>query len=98
MEPYFRERKPLKAMVLVLDARRTAGEDDISMCEYAKASHLAVVPVLTKTDKLSRSQYMSSLKKNAAALGMPESAFFPVSSVKKQGLEEVWNRLNQILA
>ena len=97
MEPYFRYRRNLKALVLVLDARRCAGEDDVSMCDYARAMHLAVVPVLTKNDKLSRSACLASLKKNAAALKMPESAFLPVSALKKQGLDDVWNRLNQIL-
>ena len=97
MEPYFHYRSNLKALVLVLDARRCAGEDDVSMCDYARAMHLAVVPVLTKIDKLSRSACLASLKKNAAALKMPESAFLPVSALKKQGLDDVWNRLNQIL-
>ena len=96
MEPYFRERKNLKGMVLVLDARRVPSDEDITMCEYVRAAHLAIIPVLTKTDKLSRSQYLACAAKTAAVLGMPSSALYPVSSTKKQGLAEVMKRIEQV--
>ena len=65
MEPYFENRKYLKALVLVLDIRREPNEDDLRMIEYAKYHHLAILCVLTKADKLSNNQQMNMVFKKS---------------------------------
>jgi GTP-binding protein len=97
MEPYFQQRKQLKAMVLVLDARRVPNDDDLTMCSYARSAHLAIIPVLTKMDKLSRSQLLNNAAKAGQVLNIPAGGFYPVSALKKQGMDEVWQRINQIV-
>ena len=68
IDPYFAKRDQLKAMIIVLDARRVPSNDDIQMVEYGKESHLAIFAVCTKIDKLSRSQMLQNLKKISATL------------------------------
>lgn len=97
IDPYFQNRKQLKAMVLVLDARRKPSEDDVTMCEFAKAAHLAVLPVCTKIDKLSRSQLLQNETLMSRILGIPRDSFLAVSALKKQGTDEVWQRIRQVI-
>ncbi|MEE8807034.1 MAG: ribosome biogenesis GTP-binding protein YihA/YsxC [Lactimicrobium sp.] len=97
MDPYFRYRPNLKAMVLVVDGRRKPNQDDILMCEYGRHSHLAIIVAMTKTDKLSRSAMLTNKRVIASDLSISESQIFPVDSLKKQGTEELFGRIEQVL-
>ncbi len=97
MEPYFAERENLKAMILVLDARREPNQDDITMIEYGRASHLKIIVACTKADKISRGKYLSNAAKIAKVLDLPTNALFPVDSLKKTGLDDIWKELNSII-
>ena len=98
IDPYLSKRDQLKAMIIVLDTRRVPSNDDIQMVEYGKESHLAIFAICTKIDKLSRSQMLQNLKKISATLGIQENALIPVNSEKKQGLETVWEKIDQLIA
>ncbi len=98
IDPYFHHRPQLKALVLVLDARREPGKDDIAMIEYARDAHLAVVIAATKADKLSRGAMANQKFKIAKALQVTPQSIYPVDSLKKTGLDEVWTRLNEIIS
>ncbi len=97
IDPYFAHRDQLKAMVIVLDARRVPSQDDITMVTYGKESHLAIYAVCTKIDKLSRSQLLQNMKKISEVLEIPQVSLIPVNSAKKQGMDTVWEKLNQLL-
>ncbi|MBR2066833.1 MAG: YihA family ribosome biogenesis GTP-binding protein [Solobacterium sp.] len=96
METYFHERQNLKGLILVLDARRDPSEDDLSMIEYAKAMHLAILIVCTKADKLSKNALHNQIFKIAQKLDIPKTAFYPVSSLQKEGLNDVWKAIQEI--
>lgn len=97
LDPYFAYRTQLRALVLVLDIRRIPNEDDQLMIDYAKQSHLAILIACVKSDKVSRSQQMSAIAKISKTLQIPTSSFIPCSSLKKEGIDQVWNKLNEIL-
>ena len=97
MEPYFRQRKNLKAMVIVLDIRRTPNSDDCIMVDYARNAHIAVIAVCTKSDKLSRSQQMLQIGKISAALGISASQCCICSSLKKTGMEGIWEQIGRVI-
>ena len=92
IDPYFAKRDQLKAMIIVLDARRVPSNDDIQMVEYGKESHLAIFAVCTKIDKM-----LQNLKKISMTLGIQENALIPVNAEKKQGLEVVWEKIDQLI-
>ncbi|QRG87406.1 ribosome biogenesis GTP-binding protein YihA/YsxC [Bulleidia sp. zg-1006] len=98
MEPYFAKRENLKAVVLVLDARRKPSEEDISMVEYAKTNHLAILAVCTKKDKLSYGQLKNQQFAIAKELKLNANSFLAVDSLKKQGMDEVWDKINETLS
>ena len=54
MDGYFSLRKP-HLMLILVDVRRGVGADDETMIEFAQFNNLEYALVLTKTDKLSRS-------------------------------------------
>ena len=93
IDPYFKERDTLKAMVIVLDSRRIPSKDDITMVEYAKAQHLPIIAVCTKKDKLSNNQLQSSLAKISKELNIPRINLKPCSSTSKLGLEDIWEEI-----
>lgn len=98
MEPYFEKRSNLKAMVLVLDCRRTPSREDIAMVDYAKANHLAILVVCTKKDKLSYGKLKNQQFMIAKELKLNASSFLAVDSVKKQGIDEVWHKIHETLS
>ena len=90
------EREQLKALVLVLDIRRTPSEDDLTMMEYARANHLKVIPVCMKADKLSRGAGISAMAKIAKALDVPAASIYPVSGTKTTGTDAVFQAIESI--
>ncbi len=98
IDPYFRSRKQLKGLILVADIRRTPNEDDITMVDFAKRSHLSVLIACTKADKVSRSQAMQSMKKIAETLGVSSRVLIPVSSIKKDGMDQLWEKIDSLVA
>ena len=97
IDPYFRKRKQLKAMVLVADVRRVPNEDDITMVDYARRSHLAILIACTKTDKLGQGAVKTNMKKIAETLGVPERLLVPVASLKKQGMDQLWEKIDALV-
>lgn len=95
IDPYFKEREQLKAMVLVIDCRRVPNQDDIAMIEYAKHAHLAILVVLTKVDKLTRSAMLQNCTKIANTLQVNKSVLLPYNGLNKQGIDEIWERIHQ---
>lgn len=97
LDPYFRERAQLKGLILVLDIRRIPDEDDLTMLDYARKAHLACLVVCVKADKLSRNQQINQIRKISQVLSVPQTSLLPVSSTKKTGLDEVWDRIDQLV-
>jgi GTP-binding protein len=97
IDPYFRYRKQLKGLVLVADARRVPNDDDITMIEYGKASHLSIIVACTKADKLSRSQLSRSMNVIADTLGVSRSNLIACSSTDKAGMDDLWMKIDQLI-
>ena len=98
IDPYFHKRKQLKGMVLVMDARREPNDDDLLMIDYGRKAHLNILIVCTKSDKLSRSQLISSKRRIAQTLGINETAVTAVDSIKRVGMDDVWKRIDEMIS
>ena len=96
IDPYFRNRNALKGMVLVADARREPSKDDLTMIEYGRANHLAIIIALTKADKLSKSQLNRSVQINANQFKVSPKAIIPCASLKKEGMDALWEKIEQM--
>jgi GTP-binding protein len=69
LENYFQKRGSLRGMMLAVDSRRGLGELDLQMLEWTRALGRPVHVLLTKSDKLTRSQAAIVLREATAAAG-----------------------------
>lgn len=98
IDPYFKHRPQLKGMILVADIRRVPNDDDVTMVEYAKKSHLAILVACTKADKVSHGAAVTSMRKIADTLGLNVRLCVPVASLKKQGTDQLWEKIDEMIA
>ena len=66
MSDYFSKRKSLKAAVLFMDIRHPLKELDLQIIELCRKNAIDLIPVLTKSDKLSN-QKIALAKKNVSS-------------------------------
>ncbi|MEW4983933.1 MAG: ribosome biogenesis GTP-binding protein YihA/YsxC [Cycloclasticus sp.] len=99
LERYLEKRKALNGLVLLVDIRRSLGEFDIQMIDYAAHLNLDVFVALTKADKLNRNGAKNTLfavqklLKDSTANVQVEL----FSSLKKEGIEQIHNWLDEHL-
>ncbi|HTY48160.1 MAG TPA: ribosome biogenesis GTP-binding protein YihA/YsxC [Steroidobacteraceae bacterium] len=92
-----RLRGSLKGLFLVADSRRGVLEPDLDLISWAEPEVRPVHVLLTKADKLSRSQSQQVLAaaRKALAPGVSVQLF---SALKRVGIEEAQDKLAQWLA
>lgn len=101
IDKYLRERDSLRAVVLIMDSRHPLKEFDQLMLAYCRDIGLACHCLLTKADKLSRSEgarTLAQVRKEIAAVESDASAQL-FSALAKTGLDEargiLWEHLNE---
>ncbi len=94
IETYLATRATLKALVLIMDSRRTPGAEESVLVDRLGLQPVATILVLTKIDKLSRSQQQASVRRAAAALRVAPGDIVSFSAKTRQGREEVWRRID----
>ncbi|MFV3407017.1 ribosome biogenesis GTP-binding protein YihA/YsxC [Bdellovibrio bacteriovorus] len=87
IETYLMNREQLRGLLLVMDIRRSWTEDEELLKEFSERRGFPLAVVLTKADKMSRSQMLQAVAKVKKASGL--SAVFGVSSLKKEGQDAV---------
>jgi GTP-binding protein len=100
IDAYLRERESLRAIVLIMDSRHPLKEFDRQMLAYCHEASLACHVLLTKSDKLSRSEgalALASVRKECAAHGWQATAQL-FSALKKTGLDDARAVLAGLLA
>ncbi|WP_300618220.1 ribosome biogenesis GTP-binding protein YihA/YsxC [Dokdonella sp.] len=90
IDKYLRERMSLKGLVLVMDSRHPLKEFDCDMLAFGAASGRPCHCLLTKSDKLSRSEGGRTLAavRKALAAEFPQASAQLFSSTAKTGLDE----------
>ena len=96
MEAYFSARQSLRGVVVVVDARRGLGETDQRMLDFARSLRVPAHVLLSKSDKLKRSQASQAL--SAARREAPGDAEVQLFSAKSgQGLDQARAILENLL-
>lgn len=93
---YVEARESLAGLVIVMDARRPMTDFDVQMLEWAHANGLPAHVLLTKADKLNRSEATTTFRKVTAALPEGDTAQL-FSAVTKAGVDEARARVLQML-
>ncbi len=97
MRTYLERRECLKAVVFILDIRRTPREEDIQMIDWLEEFEVPTIPVITKIDKLKRSQRDKQIREIAELTGLPRDAFSLFSALTREGKEDIWERIEDAL-
>lgn len=95
---YLEMRENLRAVVFILDIRRVPGEEDIQMLDWLEEFGVPTIPVVTKLDKVNRSQRERQLKQIALATGLDKEVFSLFSAQTKEGRDDIWERIEDAMA
>ena len=99
MEGYFKSGRNIKNVFQLIDMRHNPSDFDITMLEFLKAMEIPCSVILTKSDKLNRSEFLS----NEQAIGevvreiLPECKIFTFSSLNGNGVEELRAYLESLI-
>lgn len=86
---YLESADALKLIFLLLDVRRTPGEHDLQMHEWARSMGFEERIVLTKSDKLSNNQLAAARRDISRELDIDEAQFIAASVVTKKGIDQI---------
>lgn len=90
MEGYFASDRNIKLVVVLTDMRRSITKDDINMIEYLAHNNFNFAVVMTKSDKLNKTEYAKRLKEIQVELeGFNPVAVIPFSSLNGDGRDEL---------
>lgn len=89
MNDYFVDNAKLKLVLVLLDSRLMPTELDKQMFDYLAENEIPAVVILTKTDKISRSELNNSINKISKEIRFNKDLIVPTSASKKIGVEAV---------
>ena len=90
LERYLKECSSLKALVLLVDSRLPPQALDINLVEYAQGLGLAIIPVLTKSDKCRQRELNARI---AEWTGLAKRRPVVTSAAQRRGMANLWNAL-----
>ena len=98
IERYLQKSVMLKCVFLLIDIRHEPSANDQLMADWIQSNGFVPVILATKADKLNRSQIPRQIKLVREGLGLEKgSTVIPFSSVTKQGREEIWALIEQMM-
>ena len=84
---YFKNRKALKAVLIFMDIRHPLKPIDLEMIELCESFDVAYIPVLTKSDKVSKNILMKTVQQLSKATNAIE--VLAISSSKETGIDKL---------
>jgi GTP-binding protein len=97
IETYLSTRQTLRGVVLIMDIRRTPGLQETNFIEWLHHYNNPCVLVLTKVDKLSKTNRIKQRRANANALGVDVDDLILFSAKSRQGKDAVWGAIDQLV-
>ena len=93
----FRSRQ-LKGVFLLIDIRHEPSANDRQMYDWIVYQGYDPIIIATKLDKIKRSQVQKHVKMIKEGLQVkPGTPILPYSAQTKQGREEIWNFMDELL-
>jgi len=96
IESYLSERKTLAGVLLLIDVRRGAQEDELDFVPWLEARETPIVVALTKADKLAKNKRMLEVSKAKKALGLKRDPI-AVSAQTGDGIDPLWRAVLGLL-
>ena len=89
IETYLTSREALIGCLLLFDIRRIPNDDDLDLWVWLRHFGFTVIPVITKSDKLSAQKGRNQLKRIANVLEVPLEALVVTSSKTHKGRDKL---------
>ena len=89
LDDYFNNTHNLKLVLLLIDCRHLPSELDVMMLNYLVELNIPYQIVLTKADKLSKSQLVKNINDISNSIRHNKNMFISTSADKKQGAEQI---------
>ena len=98
IERYLKSSKQLKIIFLLIDIRHEPSANDRNMYEWIVYNGFEPIIIVTKLDKINRSQKDKQIKLIREGLNAkPGTRIIPFSSVSKQGRDEIWECIEEVI-
>ncbi len=98
IENYLHNSPMLRCIFLLIDIRHEPSVNDKTMYDWIVQNGFHPVIIATKLDKIKRSQVPKAVKILRTGLGLgPEELIIPFSAETKQGREEIWDMISEIV-
>ncbi len=99
MTDYLAGRDSLRLAVHLVDARHNPTQGDLQLLELLDTAQVPTVVVATKVDKVKKTQLSKNIQRVRNTLELDDDALIiPVSATTGQGIRELWDLIDQILA
>ena len=97
IETYLTQRRCLRGLILIVDIRRTPGQEEETLLHWLDHHGIACRIVATKADKLSRNKQIRPARQIAAKLALGEDELLLFSAKSGLGLTAVWDHIEEML-
>jgi GTP-binding protein len=97
IETYLAKRDSLRAVVLILDIRRIPSDGDHQMLGWLTNYGIPPIIVLTKCDKLSKTERAKQVTVIANAIKRDKSELFLFSALSRDGRDDIWKEIVRLL-
>ncbi len=92
MEGYFRGKRNIPVVFQLIDMRHKVGEADLSMLEFLNYYKIPYMILLTKCDKLNKTEFaerLSSVKEELSGIIGEDTEILPVSALSGVGTDKL---------
>ncbi len=97
IEGYIKDALELRAVVVLLDARREPDARDVRLVEWLRQYNIPAIYAMTKTDKLNRQEAQQARQTIKSQLGIEDTPIL-TSAKNGQGIKELWGEIRKRLA
>lgn len=98
VEAYIANRPNLKAVVLLMDLRRTPRQEEFDLMNWLHQYKIPTILVLTKADKLSKTKQKKQWRNAAETLAVEMDELHLFSAKSGMGKDALWELIEQVIA
>ena len=97
IEDYLSNTRLLRGALVLVDARRDVGEDDLRLIEFLAEFGTPLLFVITKIDKIARSRRAKTLARLQEQLDVPEEQMVATSSRTREGIPSLLDSIEAFI-
>lgn len=98
VEGYFAAGRNIALVVQIIDMRHKPSADDMNMINFLYDSGIPFIVVMTKADKLNKTEYQAQLESLSKLLsGYENVGLYPFSALTGDGAEAIENAINNAI-